>query len=511
MAIRSDEIISIIKSQIESFDATTETRSVGTVVEVGDGIAQIYGLDAALASEMLEFPGGVMGLALNLEEETVGAVILGDPSAIKEGDKVRTTGRVVEVPVGAALLGRVVDPLGNPLDGKGQIPRTTMRPVERIAPGVITRQSVDTPVQTGIKADRRPDPDRPRPARADHRRPPDRQDRDRDRHDHQPEGRRPRLHLRRDRPEALDRRADRRDPREVRRDGAHDRRRRRRRGSRPAPVPRPVLGRRDGRGDHGERRRGGRPPDQGRAVRLRRPVQARVGVPRDVAAAAPPARSRGVPGRRLLPPQPPARAGRAPERRERRRLADGAADHRDAGQRRVGVHPDQRDLDHGRPDLPRDRPVQRRPAARPEHRHLGVARRLGGPDQGHEAGRRSAQARPRAVPRPRGLRAVRERPRQGDPRPAEPRREAVRDPQAAAVPAAAGREAGRDPRGRDQRQARRRPDRRGSRTSRSASTASSRPSARRSSTSWARPRPSRRSSSAALESAIDDFKTSFLA
>ncbi len=152
MAIRSDEIISIIKSQIESFDATTETRSVGTVVEVGDGIAQIYGLDAALASEMLEFPGGVMGLALNLEEETVGAVILGDPSAIKEGDQVRTTGRVIEVPVGEALFGRVVDPLGNPLDGKGEIPRTKTRPVERIAPGVITRQSVDTPVQTGIKA-----------------------------------------------------------------------------------------------------------------------------------------------------------------------------------------------------------------------------------------------------------------------------------------------------------------------------------------------------------------------
>ena len=122
MAIRSDEIISIIKSQIESFDATTETRSVGTVVEVGDGIAQIYGLDAALASELLEFPNGVMGLALNLEEETVGAVILGDPSAIKEGDQVRTTGRVVEVPVGEALLGRVVDPLGNAARRQGRHP-----------------------------------------------------------------------------------------------------------------------------------------------------------------------------------------------------------------------------------------------------------------------------------------------------------------------------------------------------------------------------------------------------
>ena len=152
MAIRSDEIISIIKSQIADFDGSTETRSVGTVVEVGDGIAQVYGLDAALMSELLEFPGGVMGMALNLEEETVGAVILGNANQIKEGDQVRTTGRVASVPVGAALLGRVVDPLGRPLDGKGEIKATATRPVERIAPGVITRKSVDTPVQTGIKA-----------------------------------------------------------------------------------------------------------------------------------------------------------------------------------------------------------------------------------------------------------------------------------------------------------------------------------------------------------------------
>ncbi len=152
MAIRSDEIISIIKSAIDTFDQKTETRSVGTVVEVGDGIAQIYGLDGALASEMLEFPGGVFGMALNLEEETVGAVILGESRAIKEGDIVKTTGRVVEVPVGQALLGRVVDPLGRPIDGKGPIKATKTRPVERIAPGVIVRKSVDTPVQTGIKA-----------------------------------------------------------------------------------------------------------------------------------------------------------------------------------------------------------------------------------------------------------------------------------------------------------------------------------------------------------------------
>ena len=152
MAIRSDEITSIIKSAIDAFDTATETRSVGTVVEVGDGIAQIYGLDGALSSELLEFPNGIRGMALNLEEETVGAVILGDFTAIKEGDTVKTTGRVVEVPVGQALLGRVVDPLGRPLDDKGPIATTKTRPVERIAPGVIVRRSVDTPVQTGIKA-----------------------------------------------------------------------------------------------------------------------------------------------------------------------------------------------------------------------------------------------------------------------------------------------------------------------------------------------------------------------
>ncbi len=152
MAIRSDEIISIIKSQIAGYDGAAETRNVGTVVEVGDGIAQVYGLAGALSSELLEFPGGVMGMALNLEEETVGAVILGDDTGIKEGDIVKTTGSVVEVPVGQALIGRVVDPLGRPLDDKGPIKTTSTRPVERIAPGVIVRQGVDTPVQTGIKA-----------------------------------------------------------------------------------------------------------------------------------------------------------------------------------------------------------------------------------------------------------------------------------------------------------------------------------------------------------------------
>jgi F-type H+-transporting ATPase subunit alpha len=152
MAIRSEDITTIIKSAIDQFDAGVEMRSVGTVVEVGDGIAQVYGLEGALASELLEFPGGVMGMALNLEEETVGAVILGDYTQIKEGDTVKTTGKVVEVPVGVELIGRVVDPLGRPIDDKGPINTTKTRPVERVAPGVIKRKSVDTPVQTGVKA-----------------------------------------------------------------------------------------------------------------------------------------------------------------------------------------------------------------------------------------------------------------------------------------------------------------------------------------------------------------------
>jgi F-type H+/Na+-transporting ATPase subunit alpha len=152
MAIRSNEITSIIRSEISGFDGGADVAGVGTIVEVGDGIAQIYGLSGALASELLEFPGGVMGMAFNLEEETVGALIMGDFTGLKEGDQVKTTGRVVEVPAGDALIGRVVNPLGEPIDGKGPIETDVSRPVERIAPGVIVRKPVDTPVQTGIKA-----------------------------------------------------------------------------------------------------------------------------------------------------------------------------------------------------------------------------------------------------------------------------------------------------------------------------------------------------------------------
>ena len=147
-----DYIVDQLKKQIENFEAATQTEKVGTVVEVGDGVAKISGLSDAMASEMLEFPGGVFGVALNLEEGAVGAMILGDYTGIKEGDTVKSTGKILSVPVGEMMVGRVVSPLGESIDGKGEIKSETYYPVEKIAPGVITRKSVSVPVQTGIKA-----------------------------------------------------------------------------------------------------------------------------------------------------------------------------------------------------------------------------------------------------------------------------------------------------------------------------------------------------------------------
>ena len=152
MATREQDIVSVIKEQIKHFGVAAAVANVGTVVEVGDGIARVHGLSNAAYNELLQFPNDIMGLALNLEEDNVGTVILGDCSRIKEGDEVRLTGRVVEVPVGDALVGRVVDPLGYPRDGKGPIRTDKTRPVERVAPNVVLRRPVDTPVHTGIKA-----------------------------------------------------------------------------------------------------------------------------------------------------------------------------------------------------------------------------------------------------------------------------------------------------------------------------------------------------------------------
>ena len=152
MKFKADEIASVIQKEIEGFETQIDVREVGQVLQVGDGIARVYGLSGVMAGEMVEFPGGIIGLAFNLEEDSVGVIILGDYLSINQGDEVKSLGKLLSVPVGDATMGRVVDPLGNPLDGKGPINVTETRPVEIIAPGVSERQPVCEPMQTGIKA-----------------------------------------------------------------------------------------------------------------------------------------------------------------------------------------------------------------------------------------------------------------------------------------------------------------------------------------------------------------------
>ena len=207
MQINPDEITSILKSRIEGLDTSNaDLTEVGTVLSVADGIARVHGLENCMSFEMLDLPHGVTGLALNLESDNVGVVLFGEWEHVSEGDTVKRTGRLLDIPVGEALLGRIVDPLGNPLDGKGDdrddraAPGRAQGPRRRPAPAG-DRADAHRP-----EGDRLDDPDRPRPARADHRRPPDRQDVDRDRHDHQQQGPRPDLDLRRDRPAQGDRR-----------------------------------------------------------------------------------------------------------------------------------------------------------------------------------------------------------------------------------------------------------------------------------------------------------------
>ncbi len=152
MKLRPDEISSVLKEQIKAYSTKLDVSEVGTVIQVGDDIARVYGLDNVMSGELVQFESGVYGLAQNLEEENVGVVILGDDGSIKEGDSVKLTGRVASVPVGDALIGRVVNAIGQPIDDKGPVNTDKFRPVERVAPGVITRKSVDVPLQTGIKA-----------------------------------------------------------------------------------------------------------------------------------------------------------------------------------------------------------------------------------------------------------------------------------------------------------------------------------------------------------------------
>ena len=357
MKFNSDEIASVIQQEIEQFASQIDVRDVGRVLEVGDGIARVYGLSGVMAQEMVEFPNGTIGLAFNLEENSVGIIILGDYLQIAEGDEVRSTGRLLSVPVGDELLGRVVDPLGNPLDGKGPIVTKQRRPVEIIAPGVAERQPVSEPLQTGIKAI-----DAMTPI-----------------------GRGQRELIIGDRKTGktaigIDAIINQRDSgvkcfyvaigqkestvagvieklREHGRDGLHDRDRLRRQLPCPAAIRRPVLRHRDGRALHVRR--------PARPHRVRRPEQASRRLSPVVAAAAPPAGPRGVSRRRVLLPQPAARAVGEAVRRARRRLAHVAADHRNARRRSLGLHSDERDFDHRRPDLPAAGPVLRRRASRP--------------------------------------------------------------------------------------------------------------------------------------------------
>ena len=300
MTIRADEISKIIRDQIGSFAVDVDVAEVGSVVIVGDGIARVHGVERAMAGEMLEFPHGVFGIALNLDEESVGCVLLGESHAIKEGDAVKRTGRIISVPVGEEMLGRVVNALGQPIDGKGPILTTRFAPIERIAPGVVDRQPVREPMQTGLKAI-----DAMIPI-----------------------GRGQRELIIGDRQTgktavAVDAIINQRDTDVICIYNAIGQKQ-----STVAQVVKtleeadamrytivvaaaavrsgadalhqPLLGVRDGRVLPRQR-----PP---RAVRLRRSLEARAGVSRDFAAAAAAARPRGVPRRRLLPALPPARA-----------------------------------------------------------------------------------------------------------------------------------------------------------------------------------------------------------
>src|SRR6201981_1308942 len=150
--IKADEITQLIRQQIENYESKIAVDEVGTVITLGDGIARVHGLDKVMAGELLFFPNGVAGIPMNLEEDQVGVVLLGEYTEIKEGDEVKRTGRIMSVPVGDGLVGRVVNSLGEPIDGKGPVPNTQFNPIERLAPGVVARQPVKEPMQTGIKA-----------------------------------------------------------------------------------------------------------------------------------------------------------------------------------------------------------------------------------------------------------------------------------------------------------------------------------------------------------------------
>ena len=403
--IRADEIERVLREEIENYEKAVAVSEVGSVISVGDGIARVYGLEKVMAGELIEFPHDVAGIALNLEEDQVGAVLLGEYTEIKEGDEVRRTGRIMSVPVGEALIGRVVNALGEPIDGKGPIQTDQFSTIERLAPGVVDRQPVKEPLQTGIKA-------------IDCMIPIGRGQRELIIGDRQTGKTAIALDTiinqkggdviciyvaigqKRSTVAQVVKTLEEYGAMDVHHRGGGHR-------LRPGPdaVHRALLRLRHGRVLPRHR--------AARAVHLRRPLQARRGLPRDLAAAAPAARPRSLSRRRVLPAQPPAGARREAVRRHGRRLAHRAAVHRDAGRRRFGLHPDQRHLDHRRPDLPRSRPVQLQHPPGHQRRPLGEPRRRQRPDQGHAPGGGHAAPGPGPVPRAGRVRAVRLRPGQG--------------------------------------------------------------------------------------------------
>ena len=302
MRFKADEIASVIQQEVEQFESRIDVREVGRVIEVGDGIARVYGLSNVMAGEMVQFPGEVYGLAFNLEENSVGVIILGDYLKIEEGDEVCSTGRLLSVPVGDAVLGRVLDPLGNPLDGGPPVVTSERRPVEIYGPRRGRAAAGEAAAANRHQGHRRHDAHRPRPAGIDHRRPPHRQDGHLHRHDHQSEDLRGEVLLRGHRPEGIEHRRAGRDAPPPRRDGLHDGDRGRGQRSGPAAIRGPLRRLRDGRVLHVQ--------GPGRLDRLRRPLEAGPGLPAAFALDAASAGTRGLPGRHFLRPQPPPGAGR---------------------------------------------------------------------------------------------------------------------------------------------------------------------------------------------------------
>ncbi len=421
--LRPGEIKDILLREIEAADLhELDVEEVGTVLEVKDGIARIYGLQKAMAGEMLEITSSETGnkvtaLALNLEEDNIGAVVLGDYLQLKEGDEVRRTARVLEVPVGPELVGRVVDALGRPIDGMGDIDAKTTRKVESTAPGIIVRQPVKEPLQTGIKAI----------------------------DSMIPIGRGQRELIIGDRgigktAVAIDTIINQKGQGVICVYVAIGQKastvasvveRLKQAGameytivvvaSASDPAPMQYIA-----------------PYSGCAMAeyfMYNEGKPTLCVYDDLSKQAAAYRQlslvlRRPPGREAFPGdvfylhsrllERAAKLQRRSERRRRQdhpqagRFAHRAADHRDAGRRRVGVHPDERHLDHRRSDLPRVRPVLRRRSSRDQRRYLGVARRWLGADEGDAVGGRSSPSRPRAVPRARSVRRVRVGPRCGD-------------------------------------------------------------------------------------------------